>query len=192
MSLSIPQRYSGLAIALHWIIAALIIANLLIAWSFDSVQKTPLLRPLIDTHKSFGITVLGLAILRLLWRAIHRPPAMPASYKPWEVKAAHAVHWALYALIFLVPFSGWMHDSAWKDAATHPMKLYGFIPFFRLGFIENMDPTSKEAFHKASFQVHESLAYIIVGLLALHVLGALKHQFIDKQPELQRMGIGKT
>jgi cytochrome b561 len=189
MSLSIPQRYSGLAIALHWIIAALIIANLVIAWSLDSLPKSAF-RPFLDLHKSFGITVLGLAVLRLLWRAIHKPPPLPATYRPWETKSAHLTHWALYALIFLVPFSGWVHDSAWKGAPGHPFYLYWVIPFFRFGFIQNMDPAAKEALHSNAFIVHESLAYLIVGLLVLHVLGALKHQFIDKTPELQRMGIG--
>jgi cytochrome b561 len=190
MSLSIPQRYSGLAIFLHWAVAILIIVNLIIALLFDSLPKS-VFRPFLDLHKSFGITVLGLVILRLLWRAIRKPPPFPAGYRPWEKSAAHIAHWVLYGLAFLVPFTGWLHDSAWKDAATHPMKLYWVIPFFRFGFIENLDPATKESLHSTLFQIHESLAYVILAMLVVHVAGALKHQFIDKEPELQRMGIGR-
>jgi cytochrome b561 len=64
--------------------------------------------------------VLGLVLLRILWRATHRPPAMPGSFGALERFAAHAAHGALYVLMVLLPLSGWMHDSAWKDAGTHP------------------------------------------------------------------------
>ena len=115
------KKYTGIAIALHWIIAAAIIINAALPWIWE-VAGDDNVRPLINAHKSIGITVLGLAIMRLLWRLTHRPPALPSGYKPWEVKASHAAHWALYAIIFAMPLTGWIMDSAWKDAASHPMQ----------------------------------------------------------------------
>ena len=94
MSLQVSQRYTTPAIVLHWLIAVLIIINVALGLSFDSLPQGSL-RPFIETHKSIGITVLGLGILRLLWRLTHTPPALPP-YKPWEKAAAHAAHWVLY------------------------------------------------------------------------------------------------
>jgi cytochrome b561 len=190
MSLTVRQRYSGPAIVLHWIIAVLIVANILIVWTVDSLPKGAE-RPMIDLHKSFGLTVLGLAVLRIIWRFVRTPPPLPAGYAPWEKRASHYTHWILYGLIFLMPLSGWAHDSAWKDAASHPLNLYWVIPFFRIGFIQGMDPATKETLHSAFDQIHTSLAYVLYAMVAVHLVGALKHQFIDKEPELQRMGIGR-
>jgi cytochrome b561 len=185
MSLSVSERYTTPAIVLHWAIAALIAGNLLLAWSFGLVPADGL-RTLIDIHKSIGITVLGLAILRVLWRATHAPPPLPAG-PAWESTAAHTVHWILYGLIFLLPISGWMHDSAWKGAAGHPVKLFFVIPWFRIGAIEHLAPLTKEYWHSLLFKVHLSLAYVLYGMFVAHVAGALKHQFLEGKPELQRM-----
>lgn len=146
-------------------------------------------RPLVDAHKSTGITVLGLALLRLLWRLAHRPPPMPAAYSRWERLAAHTVHALFYALMLALPVSGWLHDSAWKDAATHPMQLFGLVPWPRIGFIQSIEPVTKESLHDLFGTFHTAFGYILYGLLALHVAGALKHQLIDRNPELQRMSL---
>lgn len=185
MNLSVSERYSTLAIVLHWAIATLIAANLLLAWSFGFVPAEGL-RPLIDIHKSIGITVLGLGILRVLWRATHRPPPLPAG-PTWERIAVHAVHWILYGLVFLLPISGWMHDSAWNGAAEHPAKLFFVVPWFRIGVIEHLAPPTKEYLHSLLFKVHVSLAYVLYGMFVAHVAGALKHQILEGKPELQRM-----
>jgi cytochrome b561 len=187
VSFSMKQRYTAVAIGLHWVIAALIVANILLAWSVDLLPKV-WERPIIDLHKSFGTTVLGLAIMRILWRFNHKPPALPP-YAPWEKFAAHAVHWSLYGLIFLMPVSGWLHDSAWKGGPTHPMKLYWILPWFRIGAVQNLDPVTKEYLHGLFGLIHTSLAYVIYAMVAAHIAGALKHQFLDGEPEFQRMGV---
>ena len=184
--MQIPARYTRIAVLFHWLIALLIVSNVLLIWSLSLLPESAE-RPVVDLHKSFGLTVLGLAIMRLLWRLTHTPPAMPASYRPWERRLAHSAHWILYGLIFCLPLSGWLHDSAWKDAASHPLILYGFIPWFRLGVVANLDPTAKEAMHGLFGQIHTSLAYVLYAMYVLHVGGALKHQFWDREPELQRM-----
>jgi len=180
------QKYTRTAVWLHWLIALLIGANIVLAIGSGYVPDADV-RPMIDLHKSIGITVLVLFFLRLSWRLTHKPPAFPADYKPWEAKAAHAAHIALYALIIAMPVTGWIHDSAWKAAASHPMKLFWFIPWFRLGFITGLNPATKETVHHLFGDIHTYLSYALYTVLALHVAGALKHQFLDKQPELQRM-----
>ncbi len=186
MSQTVSQRYTGPAIVLHWTVSVLIFINIALALSVDSLPDA-WQRPDINLHKSIGITVLGLAIMRLLWRVSHRPPALPPNYAPWEKTAAHAAHWILYGLIFLMPISGWLHDSAFKDAAQHPLVLFGVIPWFRIGLVQNQDPATKAFLHGLFGQIHTSLAYVIYAMVGVHIAGALKHQFLDKQPELQRM-----
>ena len=183
---TLVHRYTRTAMVLHWLVAALIAVNIALIWSVDLLPDDAV-RPVIDTHKSVGITVLGLVILRLLWRAAHRPPALPASYAAWEKYGAHAAHIALYVLILALPLSGWMHDSAWKDAAQFPMQLFYLLPWPRIGAIANLDPEVKEAFHDLSGHVHVWLSYALYGMFFLHVAGALKHQWLDRQPELARM-----
>jgi cytochrome b561 len=180
------ETYTKTAILLHWLIAALIGCNIILAIGSGYVPDA-YVRPMIDLHKSFGITVLILFFLRLAWRLTHKPPAFPTSYKPWEAKAAHAAHIALYVLIIAMPVTGWIHDSAWSAAASHPMKLYWFIPWFGLGFITSLDPATKDHVHTLFGAVHTYLSYALYAVLFLHIAGALKHQFLDKQPELQRM-----
>ncbi|MFM9937130.1 MAG: cytochrome b [Novosphingobium sp.] len=180
------KKYSGVAITLHWIIALGIIINGSLPWIWEAVSDDNV-RPLIDAHKSIGVTVLGLAVMRLLWRLTHRPPALPTSYKPWEVKASHVAHWALYAIIFAMPLTGWIMDSAWKDAATHPMQWFGLFEWPRIGLVMNLDPATKEAYHDAFGEAHELLGWVLYGLFALHVGAAFKHQWMDGEAELQRM-----
>ncbi len=183
---TLPARYTRVAMALHWLIAVLLVVNVLLALTADSWPEA-WVRPVIDTHKSIGITVLGLVLLRLLWRASHAPPPLPADYAPWERRVAHLAHWLLYGLMLALPISGWMHDSAWKDAASHPMQLFWTIPWPRIGAIMALDPAQKELLHSQFFTLHEWLAYALYALVALHIGAALKHQWIDKHPELKRM-----
>ena len=147
------HRYTRTAIALHWIIALLMIVNIALILSVDRFPDD-WVRPAIDTHKSIGITVLGLVILRILWRATHRPPAMPGSYGRLERIGAHAAHGALYLVMIALPLSGWMHDSAWKDAATHPMQLFGLFEWPRIGWIMDIEAAAKENLHTVLGGVH--------------------------------------
>ena len=180
------KRYTRTAMVLHWLVAVLIIGNLLLVWSIGWFPGR-LVRPAIDTHKSIGLTVLGLAVLRVLWRLSHRPPPLPRRYPKVERVGAHAAHLLLYALILGLPISGYIHDSAFAQAAQHPLRLFGLVPIPRLAPIMALNPAAKTHVHAVWFGVHVWLGYALYALLALHVLGALKHQFIDKQPELQRM-----
>lgn len=183
-------RYTRIAMLLHWLVALLIILNVALIWSVDLIPEG-YIRPVINTHKSTGITVLGLVLLRILWRAANPPPPLPQTYPVWEKRGAHLAHLVLYALILALPLSGWMHDSAWKAAAEVPMRLFNLFEWPRIGVIMNMEPATKENFHAVSGAVHAWLSYALYILFALHVGGALKHQFIDREPELERMLPGR-
>lgn len=184
------ERYTKTAIVLHWLIAIGVIGNVALAWIWPLVADDQV-RPLIDKHKALGITVLGLAILRLLWRVAHKPPAMSPAYARWEIKTAHVVHWGLYFLIFAMPLSGWIMDSAYKDAATHPMSFFGLFEWPRIAAIQHLAPTTRDQVHDFFGGAHGVLAKFVYLLVALHIAGALRHQF-QGHKELQRMGVGKA
>ena len=181
-------RYTRVAVVLHWLVAVLMIVNVALILSVDSLPDE-WVRPAIDTHKSTGITVLGLALLRVFWRLGHPPPAMPVAYPAWERYSAHFVHGVLYLLILALPISGWLHDSAWKDAATHPMRLFGLVPWPRLGFIQGIEPVARESLHGLFGSIHTAFGYALYVAFALHLAGALKHQFQGER-EIQRMSFG--
>ena len=184
--MQVANRYTRTAMLLHWLVAVLIIANLVLVWVIG-LFPDDLVRPAINTHKSIGLTVLGLVVLRVLWRLSHRPPALPRSYPRVERAGAHLAHFLLYLLILGLPISGYIHDSAFKDAAANPLTLFGLVTIPRWPSITALDPATKERVHAFWFSVHGSLGYALYGLLALHVLGALKHQFVDREGEFGRM-----
>jgi cytochrome b561 len=180
------SKYSGIAVLLHWTVAILIIANVALAWSFDSVGDESK-RFVYDTHKSIGITVLGFVLMRILWRLTHKPPAYPETFRSWERRLSYFAHFALYFLMLALPISGWLHDAAWEAAPQIPLQWFGLFEVGRLSAIMNLDPATKNQVHQQMAQFHEISGYALYALVFLHISGALKHQLLDKQPELQRM-----
>jgi cytochrome b561 len=181
-------RYTRTAMTFHWVIALLIAANVLLALTWSYYPDAGV-RPAIDTHKSIGITVLGLAIMRVLWRLTHRPPALPIHHKRWEKFSAHAVHLFLYLVMFGLPLTGWIMDSAYKDAASHPMYWFGLFEWPRLPNVMAMEPAAKLAVHDNFANFHENLALALYILVFAHIAGALKHQWIDRDRDRELMRI---
>lgn len=179
-------RYDRIAMTLHWVVAVLIVVGVVAGLAAANADDANV-RALVDFHKSIGLTALGLIVLRILWRLSHKPPPLPRSYPKLEKTGAHAAHFALYAVMLLLPLTGYIHDSAWRGAATHPIVLFGLIPFPRIGFIETLGLATKDLVHEAFSAIHTYLGYILYALVALHIGGALKHQWVDREKELQRM-----
>ena len=184
------RRYNTTAIVLHWVVAALIVINI-VAGLAGGNDKNPNVREIVNFHKSIGLTVLGLVVLRILWRMAHKPPPLPDTYSTTEKRGAHVAHYTLYALILALPLTGYIHDSAWSKAAQNPIVLYGLVHFPRIGLIEHLDPATKEQVHAIFSAAHTYLGYALYALLALHILGVVKHHAIDREPELQRMIPGR-
>ena len=179
-------RYDKVAMILHWVVAAFIILAVCAGLAAANADDADVAR-LTNLHKSFGLTALALILVRIYWRLRHKPPPLPRTYSQLEKKGAHFAHFLLYAVMLALPLTGYIHDSAWKLAATHPIILYGLVHFPRIGFIESMDPATKLKIHDTFSAAHTYLGYIIYGLFALHLIGVAKHQAVDHEPELQRM-----
>ncbi len=168
------NRYTSPAIALHWLIALLIFTAFPIGLIMPNMGFTPFALKLYSWHKWIGVTVFSLAIIRLLWRITHKPP--PAQISHGEKILAHIAHFALYVLLFAIPLSGWLMSSA-----------HGYQTVY-LGIWPLPDLVAKnEALGKTLGEVHSTLNWILCGLVALHVLGALKHHIIDRNDVLTRM-----
>lgn len=190
-------RYTKTAKILHWLITIAIFGMFALGWYMSELPKEGPKQMAYDLfdwgiytwtlneeasprtfyfnlHKSIGITILALVAIRIFWRLTHKAPAMLASYKAWETKLASGVHRLLYVLMVALPLSGLVMAVASK---------YG-VKWFGLEFISGLDNTPlREAFK----EVHEIIGVVILLIIILHILGALKHKFIDKDETLDRM-----
>lgn len=174
------DRYTKVAVTLHWLIALLIIGQLAGGIYMHNLPATTWKFELYQWHKSFGIMVLLLSLARLGWRLTHRAPALPDGMKGWEKVAARITHVAFYALIIAVPLAGWLMVSA--SPYDLPTVLFKLIPWPHVPGIPQ--DAALEGLFK---EVHEIMAFAIIGLLVLHVGAALKHHFINRDAVLTRM-----
>lgn len=170
------ERYTPAAIALHWIVALLILANLALGLYTVDLPLSPAKLRNFSYHKWIGVTVFMLAAARLLWRLGHPPPALPAAMARWERNAAQLTHALLYVLFFAAPLTGWLFSSA-----------AGFQTVY-LGVVPIPDLLSKDkALADALKLAHKSINYTLAAVIVLHAAAALKHHFIDKDDVLRRM-----
>ena len=173
------RRYATVAIILHWLIAAAILAQIVLAWRMVG-RHTPEGFALVQLHKSVGFSILALSLLRLAWRLAKPPPPEPATLARWEVRLAGLVHAAFYLVMIGMPLTGWLMVSA--SPINIPTRLFGRIPFPHLPGIPELAPPLKAVAHTAGAGGHATLAWLLYGLLGLHVAGVLKHQ-VGRRPE---------
>ena len=178
-------RFSPVAIVLHWTIAALMLTNIVLAWRFNGLKAGLRWYELIQLHKSIGITVLLLTVLRLLWRLVHPPPAYPPEMKRWEKAAASAVHWGFYGLMVGLPITGWLMVSA--SPKNLPTLLYKKVPWPHIGAIHHLPIEQRQHLTDLFSGAHEALTYVAYVLIVLHVGAALRHQFFTRDRVLWRM-----
>ena len=169
-------HYTRTAIALHWIVALLIIGNLAFGLYMVGLPLSPQKLRFLSYHKWTGITVLLLSAARLLWRLKNPAPALPESMKPWERRAAHASHVLLYLLFFSAPISGWLYSSA----AGFKTVYLGMLP------IPDLLEKNKEVADVLRV-VHRSITYLLAAVVALHAAAAFKHHFVDRDDVMRRM-----
>lgn len=180
-----PARYSTVAIVLHWAIAALLVFEVGLGLNMDDARGAAKFT-VFQLHKSVGITILLLVTLRVLWRLMRRPP--PLGTAGWERALALIVHGLFYILLFALPLSGWLIVSTSKIAV--PTLLYGSVPWPHLPGFASMEASAKQGWNAAGEFVHHNLVNLLYALVALHVAGALKHHFVDRDGDMARMTPG--
>ena len=195
------NQYTKTAKILHWLIALGIFGMFALGWFMSDIPKEAAKQSVFDifdlgifhwtsaeevsprsfyfnVHKSFGVTIFALIIIRILWRLTHTPPALLASYKAIERKLANGAHRLLYLLMLILPLSGVIMAVYSK---------YG-IKWFGMDFIKGLDNNPMREIFKSA---HEIIGLILLAIIIVHILGALKHQFIDKDETLKRMSLFK-
>jgi len=169
-------RYTATAIAFHWLLALLILGMIAFGFYVHGLRLSPLRLRLVNWHKWAGVTIFLLVVLRLAWRATHPPPPLPATMSAPLRAAATGLHYALYALMLLIPLSGWVMSSA-KGLQT---VWFGVVP---LPNLVARDPVLGDRL----LGLHGALNLTLLVLLAGHVAAALKHHWIDRDDVLARM-----
>ncbi len=177
-------RYSTVAIILHWLIAALILTNIALGWRMDRIEGLTKFQ-LFQLHKSIGITVLLLSLVRLGWRLLNPPPPLPAHMSRFERIGARLSHWGFYAAMIVLPLSGWIIVSA--SVYNLPTLLYRTVPWPHLGFIHDLPLATRKLVEDDFGMFHVYLAWSLLALVALHVAAALKHHLFDRDEALVRM-----
>lgn len=169
-------RYTRVAVALHWLIAAAIFANFAFGTWMVELDLSPQKLRYYSYHKWLGLSIFILVLARIAWRVGNRPPSLPAHMPAWERIAAATSHTILYALTLAVPLSGWLFSSAKGFKTVY----FAVIP---IPDLLAKNPPLADVLK----QWHESLNYLMAALVVLHVAAALKHHLIDRDDVLTRM-----
>ena len=168
--------YNGVAKALHWLILALLIAQFSFAWTMPHIGRNTPVTTLISLHFTFGVIIIAVAIVRLLWRLTHAEPPPEDGIPPWQTASARVVHWLLYILLFVVPILGWMNAS------------YRGMPVVMFGLELPQLIAARAPGWGWTGDIHVFLAtYAMLGVVGLHVAAALYHYFVRRDRVLQRM-----
>ena len=176
MSAAQAPRFTATAIALHWLVFALIACGFMLALYMTGLPLSPAKLKYYSWHKGIGVTVFMLAVARLLWRLAYGAPPPPASMPAWQRRAATASHALLYVLILVIPVSGWLYSSA------------SGVPTVYLGLLQLPDLLARDkTLAEALNNVHIALNYTMLALVVIHAGAALKHHFIDGDDVLARM-----
>lgn len=172
-----PDRYTRTAVVLHWLIGIALIGEIAFGFLLREIPRgTPERGPWVNLHKSTGI-VLGILILaRIAWRFAHRPPALPATFSPWESAAARFNHAAMYTCMVTIPVAGYLASNFSK---------YG-VKFFSTVVLPPWGPELPRVYALLN-GIHDVAAYVLTVLIALHVLAALKHALIDRDRPFSRL-----
>jgi cytochrome b561 len=178
------QRYHRVAILLHWLMALIILVMIPFGFLLEELGKAGYGVIAYPLHKSFGLTILALTGVRILWRILHHAPTLPLSTPRWQRIASRLVHVLLYVLMLGLPLSGWMMIST--SAKTYVTTYFGLFVVPNLPLCEVGSDQCKPL-NGLFYESHETLAYIAIALILLHVAAALKHHTIDKDGVMTRM-----
>lgn len=181
---ALAARYSLVARLLHALLGVALVAMFGMGLYMADLPFSPDRLKLYNWHKWAGVVIFALSFVRLMWRLTHRPPALPSAIQKampaWQHAISEATHWGLYLLFFALPLSGWAYSSA----AGFPIVPFGLFQ------LPDFVPVS-EGLADVLKLVHKLSAFGLAALVILHVAGALKHQLIDRDGLLSRMGFGR-
>ena len=169
-------RYTTTAIVLHWLIALVVAAQIAFGWWMLQIPKDPV-GPRVNAfnlHKSIGLSIMLLMVIRLAWRATHRAPALPPM-PAWQATAARINHGLLYLCLFVQPLSGYIGSAV----SGYPVRYFGML-------LPGWAPKNIPLKEFLSV-VHLVSSWILVAAIAVHIAAALKHQFVDRDRLLRRM-----
>jgi len=161
---------------LHWSMAVLMLLQAVGGWIGHELDRSPLKVDVLTAHKSLGITLLFLVMIRLALRLGHAPPPPPEGSGRWEIRAAHLSHFALYLLMIALPLSGWLTAST----SIVPWKLWWVIPWPSIAPVD-------EHLHDIAGELHEALVWWLVAIIAVHIAAALWHHLVRRDNVLLRM-----
>jgi len=170
------NRYSTVSLILHWLIAALVVTQIGLIWAHEATDG-PISREFVNLHKSVGLSILVLTLARLGWRIANPAIPLPLEMPRWQKLLARTNHVLFYVLLLAMPLVGWAASSA----AGRDIVWFGLFnwPLLPIGGGREMAGNLMD--------VHETAAKLLVFLVVLHVIGALKHQFVDRDNVLHRM-----
>lgn len=169
-------RYSGVTMTLHWLIALAVAANFIIPETLEGLPHEEFMDAM-SPHKALGLIIFALVVLRLAWRLVRTPPPLPSSLKPWERALAKVTHTLFYVILLAMPVVGYVGNS--YDGSD--------VNVFGLFTVPRLPVPADDAFAHKLFHLHGTVGTLLLVLIGLHVLGALKHQFIDRNGDLYRM-----
>jgi cytochrome b561 len=172
------EVYSGPARMLHWIVAVLIFVQvfggLTMVWYASSTNFAAPSSQMYDAHKLGGLLILALVVARFAYRLHNGAPADEPTLEPWQKSISHLTHWGLYGLLFAVPLCGWLAASYFGE----------FMPFgIKLPALAGKDPASADQM----FRLHQILAFVLIGLISMHITAAIYHHTVRKDSVLRRM-----
>jgi cytochrome b561 len=171
-----PERYNAVAIAFHWIVAALILFQIPLGLVMIRMPRGLEQLQAFTLHKALGAVILVIAAFRLLWRLFNPAPPLPADMAPWQKGIAHATHWLLYLAFFAVPLTGWIMSSAYGRP----------VSVFEIATLPDLVSPDK-ALGGLMDILHMSFAYTLTGLVVIHIGAALQHFLIARDEILARM-----
>ncbi len=177
MSLKNQERWGAVSQGLHWLVAALVLLLGIVGLVMGELPRVPKYFWVYTAHKSLGITVLALVVVRLGWRLYAgAPPAVPGT-PGWQQRTANVTHGLLYALVLAMPLSGWLYDSA---SGLRPFRLFGLVEMPRLS-------APDERLADLSHALHEWGFWLLIALVLLHAGAALYHHLHLRDATLARM-----
>lgn len=177
MSLNPTNKYSGLAMTLHWLVGIAVIVTWRITEAAEHAPNREARSEIMGNHFALGVVIFVLVASRFVWRQMNPPPAPIASHTGWERMLAKINHLAMYTLMLVMPLAGWFAMSLYGS----PISVWGVVDVPALPVTANPDLAGQ------IFDIHAIAGTTLLVLIAVHVLATLKHTFLDKDGTVFRM-----